>query len=210
MSEKTFWTNFYSSSVITETPSSFAKYVYESFEDLKNVSLLDVGCGNGRDSRYFSAGGFKVTGIDQAVSAVENNKNVSRNDETYIAGDFTSEEFLKTLGLFDLIYSRFTLHSVSKTNASAFLSHSFNMLNKGGILAIEVRSVNSDMYGKGERDKEDPDAWIFGHYRRFVRKEELSNELEKIGYKIIYNQEQSGWSKYKDDDPVLIRIIAQK
>lgn len=209
MSEKNYWSEFYSTTNITEKPSSFASFVNDFIQDKDYKSLLDVGCGNGRDSRFF-AKDMKVVGIDQAESAVVKNNKLSGNQDKYICGDFTSSTFLKSLDLFDILYSRFTLHSVEKEDSSTFLKTSAELLFNNGLLCIEVRSVNSDMYGKGEPDPNgDPDAWINGHYRRFVRINELELELKEIGYNTLYIEEQSGWAKYKGDDPVLIRVIAR-
>ena len=211
MSEKQFWSEFYSSRSVTEEASSFAQLITSYIKDKEYNTILDVGCGNGRDSRYFAKEGLKVLGIDQAISAVDNNNKIATNGDEYRCGDFTSSDFLLTLGNFDILYSRFTLHSVAKNDASSFLKCGYDITNDKGLLCIEVRSVKSDMFGKGLPDPNgDKDAWINGHYRRFVRKDELEIELKELGYEILYIDEKIGWSKYKDDDPVLIRIIARK
>lgn len=58
--------------------------------------------------------------------------------------------------------------------------------------------------------EQERDAWIYTHYRRFIRKDELIRELENIGFEINYCVESDNLSIYKDDNPVVIRIHAKK
>ena len=74
---------------------------------------------------------------------------------------------------------------------------------------IEVRSVKGSMFGVGTPTN-DPNAWINGHYRRFIVKQDLLEELEFIGFKIVFETEGDNLSVCGDDNPVLIRVIARK
>eukprot|EP01027_Heterolobosea_sp_BB2_P016378 GEZU01023330.1.p2 GENE.GEZU01023330.1~~GEZU01023330.1.p2 ORF type:complete len:103 (+),score=18.35 GEZU01023330.1:166-474(+) len=78
------------------------------------------------------------------------------------------------------------------------------------LLCIEARSVLSSMYGKGTQSDEDPDAFIYGHYRRFIRKSQLVEELTQLGFSIVCEEERDGVAVFGDDDPVVVRIIARK
>lgn len=79
----------------------------------------------------------------------------------------------------------------------------------GGMLFIEVRSIHDDIYGKGECVGKH--AYIFdSHFRRFIDKEELIFALTQLGFEILYEAESRGFAPYKDQDPVLIRIVAKK
>ena len=57
-----YWNKFYKKKSIT-AESTFAKFTYKKIINKKST-LLDIGCGNGRDSYYFNRKGLKVTGID--------------------------------------------------------------------------------------------------------------------------------------------------
>ena len=80
------------------------------------------------------------------------------------------------------------------------------------MFAIEVRSVKSSLYKTGEQAAGgDPDAWICGHYRRFIRIEQLKEKLNDAGFtEVLFEQEADNLSVYKDDNPVLIRLIVRK
>ena len=72
---------------------------------------------------------------------------------------------------------------------------------------IETRSTKDNLYGKGK--KVGKNEYVTDHYRRFINKSELVNKLKKK-FKILYIKESKGYSKFKNEDPCLIRIIAQK
>ena len=64
------------------------------------------------------------------------------------------------------------------------------------------------MFEKGEKISESEN--VTTHYRRYLDFNETIEKLENRGLKIIYKLESQGLAKYKDDDPTLIRIVAQK
>ena len=81
--DKTYWRDFYSRHKIGVEPSLFAKLVYKNYL-LESIncdtnkytksnapSLLELGCGNGRDSLYFANNGIDTTAIDQVQEEVE-------------------------------------------------------------------------------------------------------------------------------------------
>lgn len=92
-------------------------------------------------------------------------------------------------------YARFFLHAVDHQTQLNFLECARYSLKTGGKLCIECRS------NKGQK----PDDI---HYRRLIDKDELINELIEKYFEVEYVEERTGFSVYKDEDPVLIRIVA--
>lgn len=203
MSDKAFWEDFYSNKKGTLNPSPFAEFVWKTYQ--LSGTIIELGCGNGRDSLYFMDKGLNVYGTDQCESTINRLNSLNKEYARFEVKDFTS---LGSIGTFDNIYSRFTLHSVSQSQASQTLNWCFDSLNKNGKLCIEVRSINDELYGQGTEVEKD--AFVTDHYRRFVRFEALTEELEKIGFKIEYAVESKGFAVYKDEDPAVIRVIASK
>ncbi|UXX78352.1 methyltransferase domain-containing protein [Reichenbachiella carrageenanivorans] len=203
MSDKEFWEDFYSNKKGTLEPSSFATYVFEEIKLSGN--LVELGCGNGRDSIFFAEQGLEVFGMDQCQSTVSRLSELNKENTRFEVQDFTA---LGDLGKFDNVYSRFTLHSVSKEQASRTLNWAYGALNDGGKLCIEVRSVNDELCGQGTEVGKD--AYVTDHYRRFVRMDEMLEELRGIGFQITYSIESKGLAVYKEEDPSIIRIVATK
>jgi hypothetical protein len=132
-------------------------------------------------------------------------------NETYFVGDFSNLGGSKVQKV-NFLYSRFSVHSISRSNASRLYQWAGrDGLLPGGIFFIEARSVNDPLRLKGTPDPSgDPDATICGHYRRYIRLNEIVTELQAVGFEILYSEEASGWSICGDDNPVLVRVVARR
>eukprot|EP00232_Nephroselmis_pyriformis_P025742 CAMPEP_0182852652 /NCGR_PEP_ID=MMETSP0034_2-20130328/273_1 /TAXON_ID=156128 /ORGANISM="Nephroselmis pyriformis, Strain CCMP717" /LENGTH=141 /DNA_ID=CAMNT_0024983377 /DNA_START=322 /DNA_END=747 /DNA_ORIENTATION=- len=106
------------------------------------------------------------------------------------------------------VYSRFSLHSVTEEKSSKTLRWAFDALIPGGLLAIEVRSTEDELYGVGQEVGRN--AFFSDHYRRFINMTELVGELQDIGFSVLFEIKSRGLAPYKEEDPIAIRVIAQK
>ena len=68
-----YWNNFYGDKK-KFGESSFARFVLKKIKNKKNFKIIDIGCGNGRDSFFFSKKKFNVTGVDISSRAIKRNK----------------------------------------------------------------------------------------------------------------------------------------
>jgi len=211
MSEVQFWTDFYAkqSAQVPSEPSSFATFVWDHIcsdsDDSKR--LLDLGCGTARDSKFFARQGLQVIGIDQASSTIERNNATKGPNETYVLGDVCDITECTDL---DYVYSRFSIHSITKADASRLYQWVARNLKSGGRFFIEARSINDPLYKLGTPDPAgDPNASISGHYRRFIRLDELIQELETLGFTVVYQCEANNLSVCGNDNPVLVRVICE-
>lgn len=203
MSDKRFWEAFYADKKGISNPSPFAIFIKENYA--VSGSMVELGCGNGRDSLYFAEHNFDVLGVDQCKNIVSELNALAISNANFKEADFTN---LDNLGSFDIVYSRFTLHSVKKEEASNTMRWAYKSLNEGGHFCIEVRSIHDDFCGEGKEVAEN--AFVTDHYRRFVRLGDVVNELEEIGFSIDFQIEATGLAKYKNEDPSVIRVIAIK
>ena len=53
---KNYWNIFYKKKLIFKE-SSFARFTYNNIPKLKKRKIIDIGCGNGRDSFFFNKKG---------------------------------------------------------------------------------------------------------------------------------------------------------
>ena len=95
----------------------FSSFVIKKIE--KDKSLLDVGCGNGRDSIFFSDKKIKTTGIDYSDIAISNLKKYENSYLKFTVADI--ENINSSLGSikFDYAYCRFLLHSIDELTEQA-------------------------------------------------------------------------------------------
>lgn len=199
------WTQFYRDHK-AQAPSPFAIACSRRF--LAQMSLLELGCGNGRDAAFFAQRGLRVTALDRSDAAIES----CRSGPIGAVAEFICLDAANAGSLsprrFDVVYSRFSLHAMTREEESGALQASRDLLSSGGLLCIECRSINDALAREGEVIS--PTERISGHYRRFIVRQELVEQLENLDFDIIEQIESQGLAIYGDEDPVVIRVIAAK
>lgn len=188
MKDSLYWNSFYNNNNLSLEPSSFCLFVKEFIKDKSNLKILDCGCGSGRDSYLLSESHF-VTGVDSSGVLPQNTPTCN-----FITDNFCSID----KNDYDVIYSRFSFHSITNQDQSEFIS---SITKKDTILCMEFRS-----------DKDKDNERIFGddHYRNFVNINYLKQLLEDNKFYIFYLKESTGFAPYKEENPVCIRTITIK
>ena len=208
-----YWNEFYKENPPASMQESrFARFVAKYVE--KNKTIVDIGCGNGRDSLFFNRLGLNVIGIDASDSVIFSLKKIERKGLSFICGNFINEPSIFSDSPLpkitaDYFYSRFTLHAIDKKGQDSLIENIYKVLPAGGKFFIEVRCINDSKFGKGE--KLEDNAYLFdGHYRRFLVMEELLSLLIKTRFHIKYAEQEKGFAPFNGDDSEIIRIVAIK
>ena len=206
--DKKYWENYYKSHPLAEHPSLFAKYVL-AHHLVEGETLIELGCGNGRDAVFFARHKIDVLAVDQCegeLAALAQKNDLS--NLKFKCADFTS---LGDIGSFDYIYSRFTLHVISEEQEDRVIKWAHDHLNKGGKFFIEARGHKNELHKLGEKVPNEDHAYIYdNHYRRFIPIDALQEKLEKNGFKIIQSEEKTGFAPFGDTDYHFIRKVAVK
>lgn len=203
-----YWNDYYKKNVLTTEPSLFSKEIVKRIGNQSGKKLIDLGCGNGRDSVFFNEQGLCVTAIDSAESTIEALKKENGDKIIFLCGDFTKKENLLEEN-YDYVYSRFTIHAITEDNQKELLKNVYDALRPKGEFFIEVRSINDEIFGKGEK-RSDREYIYEGHYRRFIKKSELVQQLQQVGFTILSEEEKRGFAPFGNQDPMVIRIVAAK
>ncbi len=120
-------------------------------EHLNYQKILDVGCGYGRDSAYFTSHHHKVTGIDISHKGIK----IARNcypDIDFINGSIFELPFPDKS--FDMVFGNFLLHLFLKNSRKNVLTESLRVIKPGGIAAFSVASTEDSDFGQGvEKEK---------------------------------------------------------
>lgn len=210
MDDKKYWTKYYSMHSKPIEQSRFAEFVLDKLESGK--TLIEFGCGNGRDSIYFSNNGINVVAVEQVCDEIKFlNENYANENIAFVCDDFTNlaetkSELIK-YGKFDYVYSRFTFHSINEAKENRTLEWIKNNLD-GGLFFIEARSLNDPMFLKGEILSENEN--YTNHYRRYMDLDKFTDKLESLGFEILFKIEDKDLAPYKDDNPYVIRVIAKR
>ena len=207
---KNFWDSFYkdqNNQKITDA-SSFAHFVCEFIQE--DSLVIDMGCGNGRDSRYLNLFNDLV-GIDQSDEAIEFCRTQSRSmaemtktldfrvlpiEDENICQILKAEYIKERENVF--VYARFFLHAIDKTQYERFwdvaqcLSHDSSVS-----VGVEFRTNEDE-----KNFKQFPD-----HFRRYLDPSAVVTDAELRGFKVREIHQGYGFAKYKNEDPHLARII---
>ena len=205
--DKEYWCAYYDEHITKNNlkPSPFAIFLTDNCY-IKNKKIVELGCGNGRDSIFFAKHEAMVTAIDQCSNTTSKLDLVA--NITGMEADFTelsSNEF----GEIDVVYSRFTMHSIDEKGEDRVFRWAFDVLKSGGLFCIEARTLKDPLCGKGISKGEN--IWYFnGHHRRFLDASVFKNKLIELGFKIELFIEDSGLAKHVKEDPIVLRVIAKK
>ena len=201
-----YWNQYYHNQICSTQPSPFAQYVSTLVEPGK--TLVDLGCGNGRDALFFAGQGLDVLAIDLSRAAIDQLNQNPVDHARFLCGDFIASDAHKP-DSYDYAYSRFTIHAINQKQESMLLQAMFRALKPGGKFFVEVRSVNDPLYRKGKAVERN--AFFYdNHYRRFIVRDELVHAFEHCGFRVEYAKEQTGFAPYGNDDPPVIRMVAVK
>jgi len=150
-------------------PSLFAKDFAKLMKEYAVKSVLEVGCGNGRDSIHFAKSGFRAASIDVVPKAVELAKANAKKAKVDVNIRVASVEKLPfDDASFDAVFTLSVLHS---TNLKKSLPEVHRVIKAGGIAFIYIYGDTQFEDGKPTEDK-----IKFGDYIQ---------GLKEMGFKIL-------------------------
>ena len=188
-----YWKDVYLTKDIPQGASDFARFVTDTLKGEKLKFILDLGCGNGRDSYYLQDFGT-VIGVDLATQP----------PKSYNASFMqTSMDNLNDTW-WDLIYMRFSLHSVPEEIEEKVLDYA---MRNAKYIAIEARST-SDKLSNGQGENNVETSYASKHYRRYIDKNKLVKKIKDRGFNVMHVSESDKYAKYKDTSPMCVRLIA--
>lgn len=132
------------------------------------LKILDLGCGPGRDVKYFDSLGHSVVGLDGC-------ENFCRMARDYTACEILHQNFLDLnlpAGAFDGIFANASLFHVPSRELPRVLLALHAALRAGGILFTSNPRGNDEGWS-GER---------YGHYMELERSREF---LQEAGFELV-------------------------
>lgn len=195
----------------TIDPSPFAVFVTD--RTAAGGKLLEIGCGNGRDSLYFASRGFEVVGADYSPPALE--LCAGRAGEAGLNATFELLNVYDVVDVaafiarhpaeFDYLYARFFVHAITEHGEEELLRVCQAALKPGGRCFLEFRT-NHDLRAQAGRpisanERED------GHYRRFVDPDVFLQRAAAHGLGLEHRAEGHGMAVFGDEDPHVARLV---
>ena len=182
-------------------PLVFTEKVVRYLKDQPGASILDLGCGDGRDALYFSQNGFSVTAIDFSKEAIARLKKADDSITAQVM-DILHMDFPEHS--FDAVFAHLSLHYFDDPTTRAVFHAVHRMLKSGGYFFIACKSTNDPLYGTGEKVGEH----MFK--RRYLRHFFDENYMRSMlhDFRILELQEVS--AQYDNKKSCFIEAVAQK
>ncbi len=150
-------------------------YLNKFISYLDGKKILDVGCGPGRDVRYFLDEGMKPYGVDLSSGLLKEAKKRGK-------GNYLQMNMMK-LGFkdksFDGIWSLSSVLHIKKKDASIAAKEFSRVLKKGGVLFLGLKE------GQGEIMKESPTIPGAKRFYAFYEMHEAEELLRENGFEIL-------------------------
>lgn len=131
-----WWNKFYSD---RNKPIPFFKDIPDeelvSYCDagiLTGGNALDIGCGNGRNSRYLATQGFHVTGIDISEQSIRWAKDLTNEDKKIDFQCASMLEYIVDANSFDFILDSGCFHHIKPHRREQYLNCILNCLKDDG------------------------------------------------------------------------------
>ncbi len=206
---KSYWNKFYSANQNTVrllVPSQFAAFVANELD--RSTTIIDVGCGNARDSLFFEKYGYNTIGLDASDTAItlarakgieQGARNLlfhTTNLRDSVLGDILEQTQSQTR----CIYARFFLHAITDAEEGYLLRTLASGCRSGDMLALEYR-VEAD---------ENTVKEAAPHFRRYLTSDSLDARLTTIGFEKVYGSQGVGYAKYKSEDAIVARGIYRR
>jgi len=123
-----------------ENPEMFG-HPYKELQDYFNKrtrrgALLDLGCGQGRDSIFLASLGYQVTAVDSSKVGINQMIKKAQTMGLEIDGIVNDIQNLKLQRKFDVILFDMLLHGFEDSTQLELLGKYSNYLNQDGILCI--------------------------------------------------------------------------
>lgn len=167
------------------------KYLQASGLDKQALSILDIGCGNGRDAFYFCDNlACKVLGIDISRDAVNIAK--ARASKAKIKNvEFQCRSYTELkAGKYDIVFTASVYHFLNKEARQDFREVVKRSLKAKGMLFLSTLSTHDpEYYGRGTPVPDEPNSFRNGVYLHFSTREELAQDFSFLSIRSIHEHE---------------------
>ena len=204
--QSTLWDTLHEDGKVNHSldkPTRFAEEVQDLIS--ANSKIIELGCGVGSDSYYFTQHGHQVLATDFSKVAIDNNKKHFKEDGLKFeildigkAMDFPNNSF-------DVVYARLSLHYFTDKVTREIFKELSRILKPNGLICFLCKSTNDPVYGKGrevEKDMYEENS----HIRHFFSKNYIKECLEGL-FKI--QELETGGENFYNSPSAFVKVIAK-
>jgi tellurite methyltransferase len=177
---------------------------------LPTDTVVELGCGNGRDGLWILRNCSHYVGVDLSEQAIATCKQrfeasgIASKKYDLIMSSFADYDFETTSQSRLVVYSRFSLHSDTEQAENDFLKN-LSSYKAGPLLVfVEVRTVYDELFGLGNEVARN--SFVTDHFRRFIVPEELRRKVEDQ-FTIVSFEVSKDFAPYQTENPKVLRLV---
>ncbi len=169
-----FGKNFYQN-VVRDNNQTFleSEFIINKLRLKNNQKVLDLGCGGGRNALFLADKGFKVTGIDLNLYAIEQANISNKQNCNFIHGNILDIDYKNEFDSVIIIFNHFSNFTISQ--AQSLLSKIEKSLVSEGKILIEISSESFLKSLDNSQEWEFTDSWLSGNFKQLVL---VENEID--------------------------------
>lgn len=203
MTPQDYWQGAHQKYIIKDwitKPTIFATQVIKYFP--KGARILELGCGQGQDTKYFIDNGFTVVAFDFSQFALDQAK-------LRVKTEFKLVDMSKPLEIqresFDVVYSHLALHYFDKNRTQELFDEIYDVLKPGGIFATLTNTIDDPEIKDGRLLE--PEYYEFDTIKKRFLSTNSMREFTKKFEPIILD---ANGETHKDEIKTLIRLVGRK
>ena len=123
------------------------KFILKKKINKNKLLFLDLGCGNGRNTKYILENGLKVVSIDLSKIAINNTRKLLKkskfNPSRYKLINISSDNFKYASNSFDYIISDSTLDSMPINEFKKTIKLIYNLIKPNGLVYLNLINIKN-------------------------------------------------------------------
>lgn len=211
--QREFWTARYQEdpTFFGDRESDFARWAASVLRREGTVhEVLELGCGYGRDTKFLSAQGWHVRGVDLAVTNASGPPTTAASGGGYELIEADALGFLRKCSprSLDAVYSNMLLNmEFTETEHAEILRAVHRSLRKEGLHLYSARSTSDPWYGRGKKVGPDTfDPAPHGVTMHFFSRE----YADRIGGDLFTPVERREVAEGEDEFPIRLLYVVDR
>ncbi len=142
-------------------PSAICARVLQLMPPESPLSLLDIGCGEGRNAVYFASKGYKVTAFDLSAAGVAKTERLAKTAGAPVTTFQADMNGYRLEQDFDILFSTGAFHLIPRRLRQELFNHYKQHTDVGGLNVFSV-FVRKPFIGKAPDSDPGAEPWYSG------------------------------------------------
>lgn len=182
-------------------PGSFLEELIKLCPPDPSKTVLDIGCGEGKDAVYMAQQGYSVTAFDLTENGINKTQKLAESRGVKVNAYVDDINEFKADGQFDIIYSTGTVQYLFEDRKQEFFKKLENMIKPNGIVYINVFVEKSFLELPPDWDKEEK-MWKSGELFTYF----ADWKVERID-EVIFEDNSGGIPHFHCMDTIVCRKV---